>query len=112
MANQRLQNRNVVATFNYVGVDNATLAAQIAARELRVATGTPTMVVNWGDLETEEIDALQEQLAGGHGDEIETSIHLVLQPELVHMDRATVDYRGAGGARGVARDGGGRRDPA
>lgn len=35
MANQRIQNRNVIATFNYVGIDNNVLAGQVAARELR-----------------------------------------------------------------------------
>jgi len=35
MANQRLQNRNVTATFNYPGISDPTLAAQVAARELR-----------------------------------------------------------------------------
>ena len=29
---------------------------------------------------------------GGHGDEIETSINLYLQPELVNMNRAVTDY--------------------
>ena len=85
--------------FLNTGIANATgLPLSIAARELRAQTGTPTLVVSWGDLETEETAALQQQRAGGHADEIETSIHLVLQPGLVHMDRARVDYRGAGGA--------------
>lgn len=83
--------------FLNTGIATATgLPISTAARELRVQTGTPVLVVNWADLETEETEALQEQRAGGHGDEIETSIHLVLQPELVHMDRARADYRGAG----------------
>lgn len=55
-------------------------------------TGTPTVVVSWDDLETEELADLEEQRTGGHADEIETSIHLVLQPELVHMDSAVVSY--------------------
>jgi creatinine amidohydrolase len=85
--------------FLNTGIATATgLPISIAARELRVETGTPTLVVSWGDLETGETDALQQQRAGGHADEIETSIHLVLQPELVHMDRARPDYHGAGGA--------------
>ena len=29
---------------------------------------------------------------GGHADELETSINLYLQPNLVRMDRAVVDY--------------------
>ena len=85
--------------FLNTGIATATgLPLSIAARELRAQTGTPTLVVSWGDLETEETAALHQQRAGGHADEIETSIHLVLQPGLVHMDRARVDYRGAGGA--------------
>lgn len=86
--------------FLNTGIAAATgLPISIAARELRVETGTPTLVVSWDDLETEEIEALQEQLAGGHGDEIETSIHLVLQPHLVRMDLAVPDLRGAGESR-------------
>ena len=57
----------------------------------------PTLVVSWGDLETPEIDAMAEQRVGGHGDEMETSIVLHFRPDLVHMDRAVTDYRGAGG---------------
>ncbi|MCH8335419.1 MAG: creatininase family protein [Proteobacteria bacterium] len=79
--------------FLNTGIANATgLPISIAAREIRVQTGVPTLVVSWGDLETEEIDALQEQQMGGHGDEIETSINLYLQPDLVNMDLAVEDY--------------------
>jgi creatinine amidohydrolase len=79
--------------FLNTGIRNATgLPLAVAARELRVETGTPTLVVSWDDLETEEVAALEEQRTGGHADEIETSIHLVLQPELVHMDRAVASY--------------------
>jgi creatinine amidohydrolase len=79
--------------FLNTGIANATgLPISIAAREIRVQTGVPTLVVSWGDLETEEIDALQEQQMGGHGDEIETSINLYLQPELVNMKLAVEDY--------------------
>ena len=79
--------------FLNTGIANATgLPISIAAREVRVQTGVPTLVVSWGDLETEEIDALQEQQMGGHGDEIETSINLYLQPELVNMELAIEDY--------------------
>lgn len=35
---------------------------------------------------------MQEQQVGGHGDEIETSINLWLQPELVNMEFAVQDY--------------------
>jgi len=75
------------------GIRNATgLPLAVVAREIRVQTGTPVLVVSWDDLETEEVEAFQEQRVGGHADEIETSVHLVLQPDLVHMDRAVADY--------------------
>lgn len=79
--------------FLNTGISKATgLPISIAAREIRVETGIPTLVVSWDDLDTEEGDALQEQERGGHGDEIETSINLYLQPELVNMDLAVTDY--------------------
>lgn len=79
--------------FLNTGISNATgLPIAIAAREIRQQTGVPTLVVSWGDLETDEIDALAEQREGGHGDEIETSINLFLQPDLVNMDLAVEDY--------------------
>lgn len=79
--------------FLNTGIANATgLPLSIAAREIRVQTGVPTLVVSWNDLETEEVDALQEQEMGGHGDEIETSINLYLQPDLVNMELAVEDY--------------------
>lgn len=79
--------------FLNTGIANATgLPISIAAREIRVQTGVPTLVVSWGDLETDEVAALQEQQEGGHGDEIETSINLYLQPDLVNMDLAVEDY--------------------
>jgi creatinine amidohydrolase len=75
------------------GISRATgLPISIAARELRVRDRVPVMVVSWDDLETEATDALAEQLAGGHADELETSIHLYLQPDLVRMDLAETDY--------------------
>jgi creatinine amidohydrolase len=81
--------------FLNTGITNATgLPLAIAARELRVRRGTPTLVVSWNDLETDETRALAEQETGGHADEIETSIALFLQPALVHMDRAVRDYGG------------------
>ena len=100
--------------FLNTGITAATgLPISIAAREVRVETGTPTLVVSWDDLETEEIEALQDQPAGGHGDEIETSIHLVLQPQLVRMDLAVPDLRGAGEGRSPGyRPGLFSRDPA
>ena len=67
------------------------LPLSIVARDLREA-GTLTLVVSWDDLETPEIEALREEKRGTHAGEIETSIHLFLQPELVHMDKAVADY--------------------
>ena len=61
-------------------------------RDLRVDSGTPTLVVSWDDLESDALRALETQERGGHADEIETSIHLFLQPGLVHMDKAVTDY--------------------
>ncbi len=79
--------------FLNTGISRATgLPISIAARELRVRTGTPTLVVSWDDLETPEAEALADQRVGGHADEMETSIHLFLQPHLVQMDRAVEDY--------------------
>lgn len=68
----------------------------VVAREIRVQTGIPTLLVSWDDLEPPEMEALAEQEYGGHADEIETSIHLVLQPERVHMDRAVPGLRPEG----------------
>ncbi len=71
------------------GIEKATgLPLAIVAREIRVQTGTPTLLVSWDDLETPEVDSIQSQTWGGHADEMETSIHLVLQPALVRMDLA------------------------
>ena len=79
--------------FLNTGISKATgLPISIAAREIRVETGTPTLVVSWDDLDTVEGEAIAEQERGGHGDEIETSINLYLQPELVNMDLAVTDY--------------------
>jgi creatinine amidohydrolase len=68
------------------------LPLSIVARDLREEMGIPTLVVSWGDLETDEYHALQTQKQGSHADEIETSIHLFLQPGLVHMEKAVTDY--------------------
>lgn len=73
------------------------LPLAIAARELHSRTGVPTLLVSWDDLETPESYALSAQLAGGHADDIETSVILALRPELVHMDRAVTDYGQATG---------------
>jgi len=68
------------------------LPLSIVARDLRADTGIPTLVVSWDDLENDAYRALETQERGGHADEIETSIHLFLQPDLVRMDRAVADY--------------------
>jgi creatinine amidohydrolase len=68
------------------------LPLSIVARDLRADTGVPTLVVSWDDLENDAYRALETQERGGHADEIETSIHLFLQPSLVRMDRAVTDY--------------------
>jgi len=99
--------------FLNTGISRATgLPISIAARELRVQTGTPTLVVSWDDLETPEAEALADQTAGGHADEMETSIHLFLQPDLVNMDRAVRDYRSPGGEHPGYAPGLFSRDPA
>jgi creatinine amidohydrolase len=83
--------------FLNTGISRATgLPLSIVAREIRVQTGTPALVISWDDLETPALDSLQEQKAGGHADEIETSINLYLQPELVRMEKAVVDYGTSG----------------
>ena len=79
--------------FLNTGIRNSTgLPISIAAREVRVQTGVPTLVVSWDDLETGEIDALAGQRVGGHADEIETSINLYLQGDHVDMRLAVEDY--------------------
>lgn len=65
----------------------------IVAREIRVQHGVPTLLINWEDMETEEFTEFTEQAAGGHGDEIETSINLFLQGDKVQMDKAVKDER-------------------
>ena len=79
--------------FLNTGISRATgLPLSIAAREMRTETGTPTLVVSWDDIETSEVAEFQQQEAGGHADELETSIHLYLQPHLVRMEQAVTDY--------------------
>jgi len=65
----------------------------IVAREMRVQHNVPTLLVNWEDMETDEFAEFTEQAAGGHGDEIETSINLFLQSDKVQMDKAIKDER-------------------
>jgi creatinine amidohydrolase len=95
------------------GIRQATgLPLAIVAREIRVQTGTPTLLVSWDDLETEAVEDLQEQESGGHADELETSIHLVLQPDLVRMDLAVAGDRVPTGSAGPGyRPGLFSRDP-
>jgi len=84
----------------------------VVAREIRVETGTPTLLVSWDDLEPPEMDALADQEYGGHADELETSIHLVLQPGKVHLERAVPGLRPEGPAPGPGyRPGFLARDP-
>lgn len=84
----------------------------VVAREIRVETGTPTLLVSWDDLEPPEMDALADQEFGGHADELETSIHLVLQPGKVHLERAVPGLRPEGPAPGPGyRPGFLARDP-
>lgn len=79
--------------FLNTGISRATgLPLSVAAREIRTETGTPTMVVSWDDIEPAEVEAIQDQDAGGHADELETSIHLYLQRDLVRMELAVTDY--------------------
>lgn len=83
--------------FLNTGISNATgLPIAVAAREIRQQTGVPTLVVSWNDLETDESEALAEQREGGHGDEMETSINLFLQADLVDMSKAVQDYGNRG----------------
>lgn len=89
--------------FLNTGITRSTgLPLGVVARQLHSATRVPTLLVSWDDLETAETDRIAQQRAGGHADEIETSIVLALRPQLVHMDRAVTDYgdttlvRGAG----------------
>lgn len=95
------------------GVSRATgLPLSIVAREIHARTGTPTMVVSWDDLETEEVAQLQRSSVDGHAGEVETSIHLFLQPHLVDMSRAAADLGRGGDSYPGYKPGGFSRDPA
>jgi creatinine amidohydrolase len=79
--------------FLNTGIFKATgLPLAMVDREIRVQEKIPALVVSWDDLEDELVEKLQEQKIGGHADEIETSIHLYLQPHLVKMNKAVMDY--------------------
>jgi len=93
VAKSLVKNGGQRIVFLNTGILKATgLPLSIVAREIRVETGTPTLVVSWDDLETSEVEEFQEQKKGGHADEIETSIQLYLQPNLVKMELAETDY--------------------
>jgi creatinine amidohydrolase len=88
-----LQNGARRLVYLNTGISKASgLPIAIVAREVRVQYGVPTLVVSWDDLETAAVGQLAEQREGGHGDEIETSIQLYLQPERVDMSAAVRDY--------------------
>jgi creatinine amidohydrolase len=113
VANSLVRNGAQRIVFLNTGISRATgLPISVAARELRVQTGTPTLVVSWDDLETQEADALAEETVGGHAGEMETSIHLLLQPDLVDMEQALRDYRSPGGDHPGYAPGLFSRDPA
>ena len=93
VANSLIKHSAKRVIFLNTGIFKATgLPLSIVAREIRVQSGTPTLVVSWDDLETEEVATFQDQEMGGHGDEIETSIHLYLHPNLVKMEKSIKDY--------------------
>lgn len=99
--------------FLNTGISRSTgLPIAVAAREVHQRDGVPTLVVSWDDLETPEVEALAEQRAGGHADELETSVVLYLRPELVHMELAPTDYGQPAGEAGPGyRPGGFSRTP-
>jgi creatinine amidohydrolase len=80
--------------FLNLGIMKATgLPLGIAAREIRARYNVPTLLVNWEDLETTEVEEFTEQQRGGHADEVETSILLYLDASIVQMEKARRDYR-------------------
>jgi creatinine amidohydrolase len=99
--------------FLNTGITRSTgLPVAMAAREVHVKDNVATMVVSWDDLETEEVEAMAQQRAGGHADEMETSVVLALRPDLVHMELAPTDYGNEGGEPGPGyRPGGFSRVP-
>ncbi len=88
------------------------LPLAVAARELHAQTGIPTLIISWGDLETPEYESLISTKPDNHAGESETSVHLFLQPNLVHMERAVKDL-GPGASRDIAgyQPGGYSRNP-
>lgn len=80
--------------FLNTGIQKATgLPIMIVAREIAADHNIPTLVVSWDDLESDDVGAFQKQKKGGHADEIETAIQLVLQPNAVKQELAAKDYR-------------------
>lgn len=61
--------------------------------ELHEELGVLVGVTNIVALGSEATDAIEEQPAGGHADEMETSYMLVLKPELVRLERAPREWR-------------------
>ncbi len=99
--------------FLNTGITRSTgLPIGVAAREVHQREGVPTLLISWNDLETEELEGLAEQRAGGHADELETSVVLHLRPDLVHMELAPTDYGLPDGEPGPGyRPGGFSRTP-
>ena len=64
---------------------------RIAVREVFERSGTRVPVADIRRL-GKGADTLLRQRFGGHGDEHETSLILVIKPEAVRMDKAQVDY--------------------
>ena len=98
--------------FLNTGVAKATgLPISISAREIRARCDTPTLVISWDDLETREVNAFIEQQWGGHADESETAVNLVLQPDEVDMDKATSEMGAPPKSYPGYRPGGFSQDP-
>ena len=68
------------------------LPMKILATTMNNDYGVKVAVTNVVGLGKETHDALCQQKRGGHGDEGETSCMLHINPQLVHMHKATEDY--------------------
>ncbi len=64
---------------------------RIAVREFYERTGVRVLTADVAALGRKTRGLMQQKL-GGHGDEMETSIILAIDPSVVRMDRAVVDY--------------------
>lgn len=62
----------------------------VATNQVRAETDLFVVLADYWALASEKISEVRESATGGinHGCELETSLQLVLQPELVHMDKA------------------------